>query len=250
MREYRLHIAEYNIIVIDDVILDNEHLYFLKIAYYLKQQTEGNNVVPPSIFWNIDVNDILNNRDKLIRMNQKIDVNRSSSEIQEYKRKKTNLNIQRHLATCDVIRKYITPIISKKGLQYYYKKLLHGFHLVRYMSDTNLVTFSSFNDSINAPIIDVENTVQLNASLFYSRFSQKANQLTFNSYTMEQGWVVYNTKSWLDSVVTALNGQLDYLDADTENYYTVETTDKNGEPKNRFTVKTLLQLIKDNEFNT
>ena len=40
MREYRLHIAEYNIIVIDDVILDNEHLYFLKIAYYLKQQTE------------------------------------------------------------------------------------------------------------------------------------------------------------------------------------------------------------------
>ena len=153
----------------------------------------------------IDVNDIKDYANKLKKMEEKIDVNRESTEIQEYKISKNNNKIRIHLESCDKIHKYITPVISKKGLQHHYKQLFEGFRLDRYLSEQNLVIFSSFKDSVNAKTIDVKNTVQLNALLFQSKFAESANKLKFTNYIMEQGWIVYNTDDLLKIIVTALN---------------------------------------------
>ena len=236
LREYNLHIAERNIIVMDKTILTNQILYYFMIKYHLQHLQETNineeqNEIPYSVFWEIS------NLDTLEKINEKLLLATQTNEIQDSKIKNNGLHLKQFFSNCELFSRYLTPVISKKGFQIYLTQLLNGFQLSQYISDNNLLAFSLFNKEINveAANFDIENTVKLNSAFF------KEYPL------LEQGWIVYNSKNLLDSIASALNGQLDYLNADSVNYYTEPNENNNG--LNRFTVKTLLELIKDNGYD-
>jgi hypothetical protein len=229
LREYNLHIAERNIIVMDKTILTNQILYYFMIKYHLQQiANEDIHVIPYSVFWEID------NFDTLEKINEKLLLATQTNDIQDSKIKNNDLKLKQFFSNCQLFSRYLTPIISKTGFQKYLTQLLNGFQLSRYISENNLLAFSLFNKEINVDSanFDIQNTVKLNSSFF-------------KDYPLlEQEWIVYNSKNLFDSVASALNGQLDYLNADSVNYY----TEPNENGMNRFTINSLLELIKDNGY--
>ena len=251
----------------NDLLFPNDtRTRYIDISNYENTQT----ILPsfeiiPSIFW-----DKLNNKDKII---EKLDNIFIEIFIQRHKINFIKDLLRKNPHKCKEFKKILYPKMGQQGIKTKCLDLLDTFKEITEF--TKLVSFSFFNDELNARKIDIKNTLEFNKNI-------KTNAST-RDIKRDNEWIIYNPSiyeyqiyakdkyrrdasdhkiideiplaldQFLGCIKDALNNQLDLLNAITINLYAdIENDTENEKIKGtkRFTIASLLRLLsaENNEY--
>jgi hypothetical protein len=261
LRLNNLVISERNVAYIDKFILDVENKYYDSIHNSLI--ADPNTDIPTSFFWKTNkLNDIL-------FIKNKIETTKKSQKIQTHKITKIKIATNENTKYCSKIFDLLYPVMDKKEIETQCSQLIDGISQIPYI--VNLISFSIFSNEVNSKVIDIDSTIEFNHNIFelfkyiydaYDGFNED------DEITIDQDWIVYTNYEYnkltsdnanvnyvnapmnylnipLAAIATALNGQLDYLNATSINMYTDEISKKNKLSIRRFSVESLFKLITD-----
>lgn len=247
LREEYLYISEENVVQMDLIFLSNEYRYNNILDIHLNRSVLNKvKTIPDSIFWNTqNLKEELPNK---IEQYQKFKSLQENKMILIKERKKDATE------KCESIGELLSPVMSERGIQEQCGKLLRNYKTYKnvFVIPFSLnLSLNGFLNDINSPI-DFSNTIQFQIKIneWTEKYMSQMSEDTFAVYknvlevkpnpdTLEKHVSLF---SLYDTIVTALNGQLDYLNVDTVNMY----TEPNLQGKNRFTHRMLHKLVKDN----
>ena len=260
LRLDNLLISERNVAYIDKLILDVENKYYDSIRYSLI--TDSNTQIPSSFFWKTNkLNDIL-----IIK--NKIEATKKSQKIQNHKITKIKIATNENKKYCSKLFDLLYPVMGKKGIETQCSQLIDGISQIPHI--TTLISFSLFSNEVNSKNIDIDSTIEFNNNILvlFKSIYDPGNDFDENDETViDQDWIVYTNYEYiklssdntdvnyvnapmnylnipLAAIATALNGQLDYLNATSINMYT-EVLNQNKPSIRRFSASSLLKLVTD-----
>jgi len=260
LRLDNLLISERNVAYIDKLILEVENKYYVSIRYSLI--ADPNTQIPPSFFWKTNkLNDVL-----IIK--NKIEATKKSQKIQNHKITKIKIATNENKKYCSKLFDLLYPVMGKKGIESQCRQLIDGISQIPHV--TTLISFSLFSNEVNSKNIDIDTTIELNHNIlvvFKSIYHTGDDFDEDDEIVIDQDWIVYTNYEYikltmdntdanyvnapmnylnipLAAIATALNGQLDYLNATSINMYT-EVLNQNKPSIRRFSVSSLLKLVTD-----
>jgi hypothetical protein len=238
LRQSKVYIAEENINQLNIEYSMSLKEYYNTIKISIEELTKKGNpiIIPQSILWDIS------NFTNITFLKNRINTNNKSWII--YKNRISDIhNLQKNLDNeCEKLIQLVTPNISQTGFIEQCNNILTASYptLQQYTSkSSHWATLQLKNYDINTSndlIYNLSNAVEesYNEGMINN---DKPNGL--------QDWYVFDNIGGGDclfaSVVEALNGQLDLMDATTNNIYT-EVIDG----KNRYTILSLRKMVSDN----
>ena len=240
LRQSKLYIAEENINQLNIELSTGLNNYYNSIQKTLTDLQNSNTssqiYIPKSLLWDTS------NFTDLNYIASRIELNNKSWVI--YKNKITELHRQQDEldAECDKIIQTINPTISKNE----FINQCNNLFTINYQFITPFTSKSSYWLKLQITNYDITHTNELIYNInnivqdtYYDGIIKTNKPSGF------QDWLVYDNIGGGDclfaSLVEALNGQLDLLDATTTNLYTELV---NG--KQRYTISSLRKLVADN----
>lgn len=235
LRQGKVYTAEENVYQIEYencIVLKN---YFISIKNYLETNVQ-NITIPSSLMWDVFEFGNIN------FINTKIQINFMIMSIYTNKISEIHKSFETINEYCDNLYNSLYPNISEKFLNNECNKLISeniskipeyktrsNYWLKKEIKNYDIRNSNDFNYYINEIINDA-----------YAEYF--INELQPEYY---QDWAIYDNEGGGDcffaAIRDALNGQLDLLNATTNNIYTEKI---NGEKK--FTIKSLRKIVADN----
>jgi len=240
LRQSKLYTAEENInqlnIEYSTSLKEYYSLIYNSIENFQNTNTNNKIYIPKSLLWDTT------NFSDINYINSRIELNNKSWII--YKNRITELHRQQNEldAECDNIIQLINPNISQDG----FIKQCNNLFTSNYQFITPYTSKSSYWLNLQINNYDIKHT---------NEFIYNINDIVQDAYydgiiktnkpNGFQDWLVYDNIGGGDclfaSLVDALNGQLDLVNATTTNQYTEEI---NG--KKRYTINSLRRIVADN----
>jgi len=234
LRQGKVYTAEENVYQIEYencVVLKN---YFTAIKNYL--ETNNQNVsIPSSLMWNVSEFGNIN------FINQKIQTNFMIMSLYTNKISEIHKSFETINKYCDNLYDSLYPVISEKYLTNECNKLISEniSKIPEYKTRSNYWLKKEIKN------YDIRNSNNLN---YYINeiIGQAYAEYFINKLQPEyyQDWAIYDNEGGGDcffaSIRDALNGQLDLLNAKTNNIYTEKINDEK-----KFTIKSLRKIVAD-----